>query len=114
MPEILSVDHLNVALRSDPSRHLVSDVSFKLLSAKTTCIVGESGSGKSLTALTIMDLLSKQLFATGQVCFNGVDLTALNNKEMQKIRGAEIGMIFQEPMTSLNPLHTIDRQISNR
>lgn len=111
MTEILSVEHLNVSLKKDPSRFLVKDSSFKLSSGKTTCIVGESGSGKSLTALTIMDLLSEQLIATGKIVFNEVDLTELDNKAMQKIRGSQIGMIFQEPMTSLNPVLTIGYQI---
>ena len=111
MADILSIEHLNVALKKAPSKLLVKDASFKLASGKTTCIVGESGSGKSLTALTIMGLLSNQLIATGRVLFNGVDLTTLDNKAMQKIRGAQIGMIFQEPMTSLNPVLTVGFQI---
>jgi peptide/nickel transport system ATP-binding protein len=111
MPEILSIEHLNVSLKKNPSRLLVRDSSFKLSSGKTTCIVGESGSGKSLTALTIMGLLSDQLIATGNIFFKGVDLTTLNHKEMQKIRGGQIGMIFQEPMTSLNPVLTVGFQI---
>ncbi len=111
MTEILSIEQLNVALKKDPSRLLVKDSSFKLSAGKTTCIVGESGSGKSLTALTVMGLLSNQLIATGHVFFNGVDLTTLDNKAMQKIRGAQIGMIFQEPMTSLNPVLTVGFQI---
>lgn len=111
MTEILSVEHLNVSLKKDPTRFLVRDSSFKLSSGKTTCIVGESGSGKSLTALTIMGLLADQLVASGSVYFNGVDLTELDNKAMQKIRGAQIGMIFQEPMTSLNPVLTVGFQI---
>ena len=111
MSEILSIEHLNVSLKKSPSRFLVRDSSFKLSSGKTTCIVGESGSGKSLTALTIMGLLSEQLIASGSIFFNGVDLTSLDNKAMQKIRGAQIGMIFQEPMTSLNPVLTVGFQI---
>ncbi|HSR01329.1 MAG TPA: ATP-binding cassette domain-containing protein, partial [Methylophilaceae bacterium] len=111
MTEILSVEHLNISLKKEPTRFLVRDSSFKLSSGKTTCIVGESGSGKSLTALTIMGLLAEQLVASGSVYFNGVDLTELDSKSMQKIRGAQIGMIFQEPMTSLNPVLTIGYQI---
>jgi len=111
MAEILSVENLNVSLKKDATKHLVKDVSFKLSSGKTTCIVGESGSGKSLTALTIMGLLSNQLKATGEVVFKGKNLTALDNQSMQKIRGADIGMIFQEPMTSLNPVLTVGYQI---
>ncbi len=112
MTEILNVSHLTVSLKKDSARQLVKDSSFTLAKGKTTCIVGESGSGKSLTALTIMGLLSNQLSATGNVVFKGVDLTTLDNAAMQKIRGAEIGMIFQEPMTSLNPVLTIGFQIS--
>jgi len=112
MTEILNIQHLNVAPKKDPARLLVKDATFKLSSGKTTCIVGESGSGKSLTALTIMGLLSTQLEAAGQVFFNGVDLTTLDNKAMQDIRGGQIGMIFQEPMTSLNPVLTVGFQIS--
>jgi len=111
MPEILSIEHLNVTPKKNISRFLVRDASFKLSTGKTTCIVGESGSGKSLTALTIMGLLSDQLIATGSIFFNGVDLTTLDNKAMQKVRGAQIGMIFQEPMTSLNPVLTVGFQI---
>jgi peptide/nickel transport system ATP-binding protein len=111
MAEILSIKHLNVALKKTPSKWLVKDTTFNLSSGKTTCIVGESGSGKSLTALTIMGLLPNQLAATGSVLFNGVDLTTLDNKAMQKVRGAQIGMIFQEPMTSLNPVLTVGFQV---
>lgn len=111
MSKILSVEHLNVSLKKDPSKTLIRDVSFVLSAGKTTCIVGESGSGKSLTALTIMGLLSNQLVATGGVTFDGADLMHLDNKSMQQIRGAKIGMIFQEPMTSLNPVLTIGYQI---
>ncbi len=111
MAQILNVEALNISLKSDPTRFLVRDVSLQLSAGKTTCIVGESGSGKSLTALTIMGLLSEQLISTGKVAFNGVNLTELNNQEMQAVRGAEIGMIFQEPMTSLNPVLTIGYQV---
>lgn len=111
MSEILSIQHLNVMPKSDPTRLLVKNAGFTLSTGKTTCIVGESGSGKSLTALTIMGLLSKQLQASGQVIFQGQDITQLNDKAMQSIRGAKIGMIFQEPMTSLNPVLTVGYQI---
>jgi peptide/nickel transport system ATP-binding protein len=109
--EILSINHLNVTPKSDPSRFLVKNVALSLSQGKTTCIVGESGSGKSLTALTIMGLLSKQLLASGEVIFQGQDISQLDNQAMQKIRGAKIGMIFQEPMTSLNPVLTVGYQI---
>ena len=109
--EILSVENLNVTPKNAPSRFLVKGASFKLSAGKTTCIVGESGSGKSLTALTIMGLLSNQLAPSGNVVFQGQEITKLNNKALQSIRGAKIGMIFQEPMTSLNPVLTVGYQI---
>jgi peptide/nickel transport system ATP-binding protein len=111
MTEILKVEKLNVTSKNTPTRFLVKEASFKLSAGKTTCIVGESGSGKSLTALTIMGLLSNQLMPSGKVEFHGADITKLDNKALQKIRGAEIAMIFQEPMTSLNPVLTIGYQI---
>ena len=111
MTEILHIDDLNVTLKSDPNRYLVKHVALTLSQGKTTCIVGESGSGKSLTALTIMGLLSKQLNPSGSVLFQGQDISKFDNQAMQKIRGAKIGMIFQEPMTSLNPVLTVGYQI---
>jgi peptide/nickel transport system ATP-binding protein len=111
MTEILKIADLNVTPKNEPSRFLVKNVALTLSQGKTTCIVGESGSGKSLTALTIMGLLSKQLNANGSVNFQGQDISKLDNQAMQKIRGAKIGMIFQEPMTSLNPVLTVGYQI---
>jgi peptide/nickel transport system ATP-binding protein len=111
MTEILKIERLNVTPKNDLSRFLVKNVAFTLSQGKTTCIVGESGSGKSLTALTIMGLLSKQLSANGSVVFQGQEISQLDNQSMQKIRGAKIGMIFQEPMTSLNPVLTVGYQI---
>ena len=111
MTEILTINNLNVIPKNDTKRFLVKDVALSLQAGKTTCIVGESGSGKSLTALSVMGLLSKQLQATGNINFQGQELTQLNGFEMQKIRGAKIGMIFQEPMTSLNPVLTVGYQI---
>ena len=111
MTEILSINHLNITPKNAPNRLLVNDVSLSLSPGKTTCIVGESGSGKSLTALSIMGLLSSQLQASGNILFKNQELTQLNNKALQSIRGAKIGMIFQEPMTSLNPVLTVGYQI---
>lgn len=111
MTEILTISNLNVTPKNDSNRFLVKNAGFRLSSGKTTCIVGESGSGKSLTALTIMGLLSKQLQSSGSVVFKGQDITQLDNKALQSIRGAKIGMIFQEPMTSLNPVLTVGYQI---
>ena len=111
MAEILKIENLNITPKNAPSRFLVKDVALTLSSRKTTCIVGESGSGKSLTALSVMGLLSNQLQATGSILFQGTELTKLDNKALQSIRGAKIGMIFQEPMTSLNPVLTVGYQI---
>lgn len=111
MTEILKIEGLNVTPKSDSSRFLVKNVALTLSQGKTTCIVGESGSGKSITALTIMGLLSKQLKASGNVIFQGQDISKFDNQAMQKIRGSKIGMIFQEPMTSLNPVLTVGYQI---
>ena len=111
MTEILSINHLSITPKNAPNRLLVNNVSLNLSAGKTTCIVGESGSGKSLTALSTMGLLSSQLQASGSILFQGQELTKLDNKSLQRIRGAKIGMIFQEPMTSLNPVLTVGYQI---
>lgn len=112
MTELLRIDNLTIAPKSMPARHLVDQVSFVLEPGKTTCIVGESGSGKSLTALAVMGLLSNQLKrVSGKVVFQGQDITQADMHTMQGIRGKRIGMIFQEPMTSLNPVLTVGYQI---
>ena len=111
MSEILSINHLSITPKNAPNHLLVNNISLALSAGKTTCIVGESGSGKSLTALSLMGLLSSQLQATGSIQFQGNELTTLDNKALQRIRGAKIGMIFQEPMTSLNPVLTVGYQI---
>jgi len=112
MTELLKIEELTICPVNAPSRKLVSNVSFLIQPGKTTCVVGESGSGKSLTALSVMGLLSKQLLRTnGRVLFQGQDLANLSAEEMRKVRGRQIGMIFQEPMTSLNPVLTIGFQI---
>lgn len=113
MTELLRIQDLTITPANDSSRHLVNRVSLVIEAGKTTCVVGESGSGKSLTALSVMGLLSKQLKQTsGTITFQGQQLTGLSNDEIRKIRGRKIGMIFQEPMTSLNPVLTIGYQIS--
>jgi oligopeptide/dipeptide ABC transporter ATP-binding protein len=94
----------------------VNDVSFHVRAGETLCLVGESGSGKSLTALSIMRLIEAPgRIASGTILFNSRagsrDLLRMTDREMQHIRGAEIGLIFQEPMTALNPVFTIGNQI---
>jgi len=90
----------------------VDDISFSIDKGEILAIVGESGSGKSVTSLSIMGLLQKPgRIASGEILFNSRDLTKLSTKELQKIRGNKISMIFQEPMTSLNPVARIKDQI---
>ncbi|MBP3411914.1 MAG: ABC transporter ATP-binding protein [Oscillospiraceae bacterium] len=91
----------------------VNDVSYKLEAGKTIGIVGESGSGKSVSAMSILQLLDGNGYiANGEITFEGVDLTKLSQQEMYEIRGNKISVIFQEPMTSLNPIFSIKKQLS--
>jgi microcin C transport system ATP-binding protein len=111
---LLSVRDLSVAFRQGGRETLAVDrVSFDLAKGETLAIVGESGSGKSVTALSILKLLNYPAahHPSGKVMFDGKDLIAADEDAMRKVRGNDITMVFQEPMTSLNPLHTIQRQI---
>ena len=111
---LLSVQDLSVAFRQGGRETLAVDrVSFDLAKGETLAIVGESGSGKSVSALSILKLLNypSAHHPSGKVVFNGQDLIAADEDAMRKVRGNDITMVFQEPMTSLNPLHTIERQI---
>ena len=91
----------------------VNDVSYELEPGKTVGIVGESGSGKSVSAMSILQLLDGNGYiAEGEILFDGVDLTKLTQKDMYQIRGNSISVIFQEPMTSLNPVFTVKKQLS--
>jgi microcin C transport system ATP-binding protein len=94
--------------------HAVRGVSFDIARGETLALVGESGSGKSVTALSVLKLLPypNASHPRGQILFDGKDLLAASEPELRGIRGNRISMIFQEPMTSLNPLHTIERQVS--
>lgn len=112
MTAILEVRNLKTQFKTDHGKvAVVSGVDFDVKPGETLGIVGESGCGKSVTSLSIMRLLSKNGSSEGTIKFKGTDLLSLSEKEMQKIRGNEIAMIFQEPMTSLNPLHTVGKQI---
>lgn len=110
---LLEVKNLRVSLQKKKKVvHIVDDISFSVKKGKTLCIVGESGCGKSLTSLAIMGLLPKGIKITqGEVNFKEKELSKYGIKEMSKIRGNDISMIFQEPMTSLNPVHTVGKQI---
>ena len=108
---ILRINNLSIFPKINPDLKLVKNISLDLPEGKTTCIVGESGSGKSLTALSIIKLLSSQLDLTGDIFFKNKNLSTISSNEMRSMRGKEISMIFQEPMTSLNPVLTIGFQI---
>jgi peptide/nickel transport system ATP-binding protein len=92
----------------------VDGVSFDIKKGETICIVGESGSGKSVTSMSIMRLVEFEngKILDGQILFHGEDLSEKSNEEMRKIRGSKISMIFQEPLTALNPVFTIGKQIT--
>ena len=115
MTALLSVRDLSVMFRQDGKETLAVDhISFDINSGETLALVGESGSGKSVTALSILKLLSYPMAShpSGEILFDNKDLMKLDEKSLQKVRGKDIAMIFQEPMTSLNPLHTVERQVS--
>ncbi|MBT5149811.1 MAG: ABC transporter ATP-binding protein, partial [Nitrosomonadales bacterium] len=109
--DILKINNLSITTKVNTKFFLVDDISFSVKEGKTTCIVGESGSGKSLTALSVIRLLSPQLKMTGEILFNDDDICKMSDLEIRKKRGLDIAMIFQEPMTSLNPVLTIGYQI---
>ncbi|MGB3536997.1 MAG: ABC transporter ATP-binding protein [Mesorhizobium sp.] len=112
---VLSVSGLTVAVRGeDGAREVVSDLSFTLARGETLCIAGESGSGKSMTSLAIMRLLPEPAarIASGSIRLGDTDLASLDERRMQAVRGNRIAMIFQEPMTSLNPVLSIGRQLT--
>jgi oligopeptide/dipeptide ABC transporter ATP-binding protein len=111
---MLSVEDLKVYFFSDERiARAVDGVSYEVRKGETVCLVGESGCGKTVSALTIMRILpmpSGRILG-GRILFNGESLLELDEEEMQKVRGKQIAMIFQEPMTSLNPVFTVEDQI---
>ncbi len=111
---LLSVRDLSVAFRREGAEALaVKHVSFDIAKGETLALVGESGSGKSVTALSILKLLNYPAarHPSGEILFEGRDLLAIPERELRGVRGNKITMVFQEPMSSLNPLHTIERQV---
>lgn len=112
--KLLSVRNLTTSFQTDCGwKPVVRNISFDIAPRETLAIVGESGSGKSVTSLSLMRLLPKRSSKIeGQAILNGVDLLSMPEEKMREIRGNEISMIFQEPMTSLNPLYPIGRQIT--
>ncbi|WP_094283754.1 ABC transporter ATP-binding protein [Brucella ceti] len=112
---LLSVRDLSVAFHQDgEDRIAVNRISFDIAEGETVALVGESGSGKSVSALSVLKLLPYPAAShpSGEILFNGTDLMRASEPELRRVRGNDITMIFQEPMTSLNPLHTIERQVS--
>ena len=111
---ILSVENLSVDFaQAGNLTHAVRNVSFEIRRGETVALVGESGSGKSVTALSVLQLLPYPAarHPSGKITFKGNDLMGLSNRDMRSVRGNDITMVFQEPMTSLNPLHTVEKQI---
>lgn len=110
---LLQVNNLGVEFQTgDGAVFAVNGVSFALERGQTLGIVGESGSGKSQTVLAMMGLLAKNGRATGEVLYHGQNLLAMKTAELNKIRGNRVAMIFQDPMTSLNPYLTVERQMT--
>ncbi|RUW50812.1 ABC transporter ATP-binding protein [bacterium M00.F.Ca.ET.141.01.1.1] len=111
---LLSVQDLSVAFSQGGGQSVAVDhISFDIARGETVALVGESGSGKSVSALSVLKLLPypSASHPSGKILFQGADLLAMSEKQLRQVRGNKITMIFQEPMTSLNPLHTIEHQI---
>ena len=109
---LVSVDNLKIAFRKNSVDTIaVRKLTFSIKEGETLAIVGESGSGKSVSALACLGLLSDNAVISGSINWHCQDHLNYNQKNISNIRGREAGIIFQEPMTSLNPLHTIEKQI---
>jgi len=106
---LLEIEDLSLSIGKAP---ILRDVDLRLDAGEVLGLVGESGSGKSMTALTIMQLLPHAARATGRVTFDGIDILSAPEAAMNRLRGDDIGMVFQEPMTALNPLKTIGEQVA--
>ena len=105
---LLNIENLSLAIHGTPILH---GISLKIATGEITALTGESGSGKSMTAFATMGLLPKGATTTGSIIFDGADLLSLSEPQMCDLRGREIGMVFQEPMTALNPVQTIGAQV---
>ncbi|MGY9012054.1 MAG: ATP-binding cassette domain-containing protein, partial [Rhodobacterales bacterium] len=110
MSDHSTLDVLNLSLSLGPLE-ILHRVSLSLRSGEIVAVTGESGSGKSMTALAVMGLLPTGMRASGQILLDGRDMLALSEPQMCALRGDHIGMIFQEPMTALNPVKTIGDQV---
>ena len=106
---ILKISDLSVSFGKNAPA--VDQVSFEIAAGETVALVGESGSGKSVTALSTVSLLPESATISGSVRYRGKEMIGTDHRSLREVRGNDISFIFQEPMTSLNPLHTIERQI---
>ncbi|MBZ0155051.1 MAG: ABC transporter ATP-binding protein [Alphaproteobacteria bacterium] len=110
---LLGIRNLSVLFKTDRGvLRVVSGLSLEIGKAEVFGLVGESGCGKSLTALSLLGILPHNAYAEGEILFNGKNLLALSEEEMRRIRGKDLSMVFQEPMTSLNPVLTIGYQVA--
>ena len=105
----LKVDNLQVSFRDRP---VVKGISFEILTGARVGLIGESGSGKSVTALALMGLLGEDAKVTGSISLAGQELLSLTDREMSQLRGSEIGMVFQEPMSALDPTMRVGKQVA--
>ena len=111
--DLLAVNNLRVTLQTARGPvDALRGISFSVQRGETVGLIGESGCGKSITALALMGLLPDGARVSGSICFAGQELTSLDEPALCRLRGNRIGMVFQEPMTALNPLHTVGRQIA--
>ena len=112
--KVLEVKNLEISFKTDAGLvRAVRDISFDLYNGETICIVGESGSGKSVTSKAIMGILAANaIIDGGQIMYQGENLLEVSEDEMHRIRGHKIGMIFQDPLSSLNPIVKIGPQIT--
>lgn len=110
---LLVVDDLTISINtSDGRAHILDHVSFEIAASESVGLVGESGSGKSMTSLAILGLLPEAAEVTGSIRFDGEELIGKSDAELSELRGNRIAMVFQEPMTALNPVHTVGDQVA--
>ena len=113
MSVLLDVQHLTVTFDAARNARVVDDISFTMAAGETLGLVGESGSGKSVTAFSILRLLQPPAqIVNGRILFEGQDLLTLSERDMRSVRGARISLIFQEPMTALNPVMRVGDQVA--